>query len=74
MPLNLAKIDVTYIVQKLCGKETERHHLSTLGFTPGCEIRVLSKLSGYYVVLLKGSKIGLEQRLAQKIIITEAAI
>ena len=74
MPLNLAKPNLTYIVQKLCGNEKERHHLSALGFTPGCEVRVLSTLSGYYIVLLKGSKIGLEQRLAKKIIITEAAL
>ncbi|MDD2972791.1 MAG: FeoA family protein [Lachnospiraceae bacterium] len=69
MPLNLAELNKHYIIQKICGQEKIRHHLETLGIIAGCEIIVLSELSEYYVVVVKGSKFGLDKRLAQKIII-----
>ncbi|MDD3415036.1 MAG: FeoA family protein [Lachnospiraceae bacterium] len=69
MPLNLVKLNVEYVIQKICGQDKIRHHLEVLGITEGSKIMVLSKFAEYYVVLIKGSKLGLDRQLVQKIII-----
>ena len=69
MPLNLTEFNQFYIINKVCGHEKQRHYLETLGFIPGSEVSILSELHGYYIVMIKGSKIGLDKTLAKKIIV-----
>ena len=69
MPLNLAEFHKAYTIAKVCGLERQRHYLGTLGFTAGSTVEVLSELHGYFVVLIKESKIGIEKRLAQNVIL-----
>ncbi|WP_461883716.1 FeoA family protein [Fusicatenibacter sp.] len=69
MPLNLTEFNQSYIINKICGLEKQRHYLESLGFVPGAKVSLLSELHGYYVVMVKGSKIGLEKSLAKKIIV-----
>ena len=69
MPLNLAEFHKIYTIAKICGLDKQRHYLETLGFTAGATIEVLSELHGYFIVLIKESKIGLENRLAQNVIL-----
>ena len=69
MPLNLAGIDIDYIVQKTSGDEEERHHLESLGFVEGAPVCILSAFFGYYVVRIKDSKIGIGNELARMIIV-----
>ncbi len=69
MPLNLTIFNHLYIINKVCGQEQQRHYLETLGFVPGTEVTILSELHGYYIVMVKGSKIGLDKTLAKKIIV-----
>ena len=59
MPLNLAEINQQYTVQKICGDEEQRHYLETLGFVENAAIRILSAFFGYYIVMIKESKIGI---------------
>ena len=69
MPLNLTEFNRFYIISKICGQEKLRHYLEALGFVPGSEVTILSELHGYYIVMVKGSKIGLDKTLAKKIIV-----
>ena len=62
MPLSLTEFNHFYIINKVCG-------LESLGFVPGTQVTILSELHGYYVVMVKGSKIGLDKELAKKIIV-----
>ena len=57
MPLSLTEFNHFYIINKVCGLEKQRHYLESLGFVPGT------------VVMVKGSKIGLDKELAKKIIV-----
>ena len=68
MPLNLTDFNQFY-VNKICGQEKQRHYLESLGFVPGARISILSELHGYYLVMVKGNKIGLDKSLAKKIIV-----
>ena len=69
MPLNLAEFHKIYTIAKICGLDKQKHYLETLGFTAGATIEVLSELHGYFIVLINESKIGLEKRLAQNVIL-----
>ena len=69
MPLNLAQFNIKYKISKVCGQEKQRHYLESLGFVPGTQVTILSELHGYYVFMVKGSKIGLDKELAKKIIV-----
>ena len=69
MPLSLTEFNHFYIINKVCGLEKQRHYLESLGFVPGTQVTILSELHGYYVVMVKGSKIGLDKELANKIIV-----
>lgn len=69
MPLNLTEFNRFYIISKICGQKKHRHYLEALGFVPGSEVTILSELHGYYIVMVKGSKIGLDKTLAKKIIV-----
>ena len=69
MPLNLAEIGKTYVIQRVGGMEKDRHHLENLGFVHGRQIALLSELHGYYIVCIKDTKIGIEKHLAQKVIL-----
>ena len=68
MPLNLTEFN-RFIISKICGQEKHRHYLEALGFVPGSEVTILSELHGYYIVMVKGSKIGLDKTLTKKIIV-----
>ena len=63
MPLSLTEFNHFYIINKVCGLEKQRHYLESLGFVPGTQVTILSELHGYYVVMVKGSKIGLDKEL-----------
>lgn len=69
VPLNLAEIGKTYVIQRVGGLEKDKHHLENLGFVQGREIELLSELHGYYIVCMKDTKVGIEKHLAQKVIL-----
>ena len=69
MPLNLTEFNHFYIISKICRQEKHTNYLEALGFVPGSEVTILSELHGYYIVMVKGSKIGLDKTLAKKIIV-----
>lgn len=69
MPLNLADINITYIIQKICGDEDQRHYLESLGLVENTPVCILSSFFGYFVLLVKDSKIGISADLAKMIIV-----
>lgn len=69
MPLNLADTNTPYIIQKICGKEDQRHYLESLGLVENTPICILSSFFGYYVVRVRESKIGISTELAKTIIV-----
>lgn len=69
MPLNLALFDKEYTILKVCGNESQKHHLESMGFVSGSNITLLGELHGYYIVMVKGSKVGIDKEMAKKIIV-----
>ena len=69
MPLILVEENKTYIIEKICGNEKQKHYIEVMGIVEKSEIMVLSKYSQYYIVLVKGTKIGVDQEIARRIIV-----
>lgn len=69
MPLLLAEINREYTIKHISATQKILHHLEDLGFTPGTQLSVVSIYNGYFLVNIKGSRIGLCQDLAKRIII-----
>lgn len=69
MPLFLAELGVSYTITRVCGNEKCRHYLESLGFVAGTAIMVVSKFNDYFIVGVKGSRIGISEDMAKKIII-----
>lgn len=70
MPLNIMDHGVNYTIQKILGKEKARHHLESLGFVPGSSVQILSRFNSYFVVYVKGTKIGIDEAYAKMIIVS----
>lgn len=71
MPLFIAEYDKEYNIIRVGGDEKTKHYLEGLGFVTGESITVISKLNHYFLVGIKGSRIGISDDLARKIVITE---
>ena len=69
MPLNLALFEKECTILKICGNEKQKHHLESLGFVPGEKVILLAEFHGYYIVIIKGSKVGIDKQMAKKIIL-----
>ena len=69
MPLNLTDFNQFYVINKICGQEKQRHYLESLGFFAAARDSIDKELHGYYLVMVKGRKIGLDKSLAKKIIV-----
>lgn len=71
MPLNLALFDKEYTILKICGNESQKHHLESMGFVSGGNITLIGEYHGYYIVDVKGSKVGIDKQMAKRIIVLE---
>lgn len=70
MPLNLVDTGAAYTIQKVCGSDAQRHHLESLGFVEGETVTILSRMHGYSVAVIKGSRIGLSDLFCKLIIVS----
>ena len=69
IPLTLATIGEEQIIKRIGGNEEVRHHLESLGFTVGGNVRVISSLSGNIIVNIKESRVAIGKDMASKIMI-----
>lgn len=69
MPLNLTEFNHFILSAKYAARKNIDTILRLWDFVPGSEVTILSELHGYYIVMVKGSKIGLDKTLAKKIIV-----
>ena len=69
MPLSNLKIGQTGTITKIDGKDHIQKHLRNLGFVEGEQIAVINALMGNVIVNIKGSRVALNQSIADKIIL-----
>ncbi|MDR1954063.1 MAG: ferrous iron transport protein A [Clostridiales Family XIII bacterium] len=69
MPLALLQTGDTACVARISGNDRIRNHLAELGFTPGSDVKVISKHGGGVIVNIKESRIALNRDMASRIMV-----
>lgn len=69
LSLIFANVNEKNIIQRISGTLEVRRHLENLGFVVGSEVSLISKNMGNVIVLIKGTRIGITEELARKIMI-----
>ena len=69
MPLSMANVGVEYIIRNVTGSDKTKHHLQNLGFTQGAEVIVVSKMGGNFIVNVRQSRIAIDARMANKVML-----
>lgn len=67
MPLSLVHGGETVKVQRVTGNEDMRRHLQELGFVEGSEVHVVSASGVNQIVLIKGARFGIDERVAKHV-------
>ena len=69
MPLTMAKCGEPNTIKRVGGKEETKKLLENLGFVTGCEVTVVSTVSGNLIVNVKDSRVALGKDMANKILV-----
>ncbi|NLX64267.1 MAG: ferrous iron transport protein A [Clostridiaceae bacterium] len=71
MPLSMAVTGETNYIRKILVKDEIRRYLEKLGFIAGEPVTVISKLNGNMILLVKNSRIALDNDMANRIMIQQ---
>ena len=70
MPVSMGNIGENYIIKMITGNREVRSHLQAMGFNPGTEIRVITKVQGGDVILgVKDSRVAVNEEQARHIMV-----
>ncbi len=69
IPLNFAQIGKECVIKKIGGSPEVRKHLENLGFSIGGNATVINTIEGNVIVKVKESRVALDSRIANKIMI-----
>lgn len=69
MPLVFADDGEINVIRAIKGSGEIRHHLSNLGFVVGGTVQIISRMGGNVIVNVKESRIAIDEKMAQKIMI-----
>lgn len=69
MPLSMARAGEVLAVDRVKGAPDVKRHLETLGFVEGSQVQVVSSGGGNIIVAVKGSRFGLDERIARHVLV-----
>ncbi|HHU06032.1 MAG TPA: ferrous iron transport protein A [Clostridiales bacterium] len=69
MPLRMARIGETNCIRKITGKDDVKQRLAELGLVVGGEVTLVSEIFGNIIVSVKGSRIALDNSMADRILV-----
>lgn len=69
MPISMGDNGSSYTIRRLTGSGEVRSHLNSMGFNPGTEIRIISKLSGSVILAVKDSRVAINETEARHILV-----
>lgn len=69
IPLNMTQAGESARVRRVGGIDQTRRHLNSLGFHEGSVVRLVSKLGGNVIVMLKASRVALSRELAARVMV-----
>ena len=69
MPIYMGDNGSSYTIQRLTGSGEVKAHLNSMGFNPGTEVRLVSKLSGNVILAVKGTRVAINAEEARHILV-----
>ena len=69
MFLSMADYGEKKTIQKVTGKDEQRHHLENLGFVVGGEATLITSMAGNVIVNVKETRVAVSREMAQKIMV-----
>ena len=69
MPLSMAKMGHTVLVQRVSGKDETRRFLEKLGFVSGSTVTVVNEINGDLIVSVKDARVAISKPMASKIFV-----
>lgn len=69
MPLSMLSAGEVKTIVKINGKDDTRRFLENLGFVEGSEVTVISEISGNLIVNVKDTRVAIDRRMANRIIV-----
>ena len=69
MPLTMAKTGEPVTIRKITGKDEVRLHLAELGFVVDSEVTVVTEIAVNLIVQVRGSRVALNEAMANRIMI-----
>ena len=69
MPLILTNDGEEAIIRHIGGSPDVKRHLEDLGFVPGENVRVISRIGGNVIVVVKDTRLAIDQAMAAKIMV-----
>ena len=69
MPLTLANDGEENVIRHIGGLPEVKRHLENLGFVVGGNVKIISRMGGNIIVNVKETRIAIDQKMAQKIMV-----
>ena len=69
MPLTLANDGEETIIRHIGGSPDVKRHLEDLGFVAGENVRIISRIGGNVIVVVKDTRLAIDQAMAAKIMV-----
>ena len=69
MPLTLTNDGEEAIVRHIGGSPDVKRHLEDLGFVAGENVRIISRIGGNVIVVVKETRLAIDQAMASKIMV-----
>ncbi len=66
----MAEVNVPKKIIKVGGSEETHRRLENMGFVPGSEVTVISKINGNLILKIKDSRVAVDGKLANHIMIS----
>lgn len=67
IPLTMARQGDSVRIKMIKGRDDARRHLENLGFVIGEEISIVNEISGDIILNVRGSRIGINKTMANRI-------
>ncbi|MBQ7473498.1 MAG: ferrous iron transport protein A [Oscillospiraceae bacterium] len=69
MPLTLTNDGEEAIIRHIGGSPDVKRHLEDLGFVAGENVRIISRIGGNVIVVVKETRLAIDQAMAAKIMV-----
>ena len=69
MPLLLAEVGESNLIRNIGGTPEVKRHLEDLGFVVGANVTIISRMGGNVIVNVKESRLAIDEKMAQKIMV-----